>query len=602
MPDSPNLQNDTDEQKTGFWKEFTLTLKNAFSQTIIVRLLTAWFAMGVIQRLFSGSLLFTDVEFFKNYGLLKCLAVFLLCFAAACLPVLKKYLKYILFFCAFLFFAFTLPQRSDFGFYMGAALIMTLVSSYAFSSSAFSRDIKPWICCAVSIAVSLFTVAFVGIVTVLNYKACWTPNYDFGIFSQMFHYLKETFTPLTTCERDRLLSHFAVHFSPVYYLLLPAYALFPTPETLLVSQGIIVVSGVIPLLLLARKLGHSYLTSALLGVSYLIMPATVGGNLYYLHENVFLAPFLLWLFYFTECKKYLPASAAALLVMLVKEDAPMYVAFFGIYLIISGKDRRFGAAVTAAAVVYFAAVIGCMEKFGEGVMFGRYENFNKDGEPVSMIGVIITAFRNPAYLISECFQNDKITFIFQLLLPVLFIPLMTRKFSRFILLGPAIVVNLMSDYAYQHDINFQYVFGSAAFIIYLTAVNSADFPKGRRERVLIPAAVSAALAFSSMYFSRFGIIETYRANMEEHETIAQSLELIPDDASVAASTFLVANLSDRDILYDLDYTKQTADYYVLDLRYKSEKYSVGYFLANGYEQVTVNDYVAVFRRTEQTKK
>ncbi len=50
-----------------------------------------------------------------------------------------------------------------------------------------------------------------------------TPTYDFGIFSQMFYYMKETGMPLTTVERDGLLSHFNVHMSPIYYLLLPFY-------------------------------------------------------------------------------------------------------------------------------------------------------------------------------------------------------------------------------------------------------------------------------------------------------------------------------------------------------------------------------------------
>ena len=35
--------------------------------------------------------------------------------------------------------------------------------------------------------------------------------------------------PDVSCERDVLMSHFAVHISPIYYLLLPFYALFPSP-------------------------------------------------------------------------------------------------------------------------------------------------------------------------------------------------------------------------------------------------------------------------------------------------------------------------------------------------------------------------------------
>ena len=70
----------------------------------------------------------------------------------------------------------------------------------------------------------------------------------------MYYYLDKCLQPLTTVERDGLLSHFAVHLSPIFYALLPFYKLVPRPETLLVLQALLVISGLIPLCLLARAL------------------------------------------------------------------------------------------------------------------------------------------------------------------------------------------------------------------------------------------------------------------------------------------------------------------------------------------------------------
>jgi hypothetical protein len=64
--------------------------------------------------------------------------------------------------------------------------------------------------------------------TVARVYSFSTPTYDFGIFAQMFHSMRTTGLPITTVERDGALSHFAVHVSPIYYLLLPFYAIFPT--------------------------------------------------------------------------------------------------------------------------------------------------------------------------------------------------------------------------------------------------------------------------------------------------------------------------------------------------------------------------------------
>ena len=69
--------------------------------------------------------------------------------------------------------------------------------------------------------------SFTAVMTVLRYRLNYASAYDFGIFSQMYYYMDKGLSPLTTCERDGLLSHFAVHLSPVFYLLLPFYKLVP---------------------------------------------------------------------------------------------------------------------------------------------------------------------------------------------------------------------------------------------------------------------------------------------------------------------------------------------------------------------------------------
>lgn len=74
-----------------------------------------------------------------------------------------------------------------------------------------------WITAGMAVGFFLFVSAW----TVGRVRSFSTPTYDFGIFSQMFFYLKESGLPMTTVERDGPLSHFAVHVSPIYYLMLP---------------------------------------------------------------------------------------------------------------------------------------------------------------------------------------------------------------------------------------------------------------------------------------------------------------------------------------------------------------------------------------------
>jgi hypothetical protein len=110
-------------------------------------------------------------------------------------------------------------------FYLiGILVALALVSLYVFSdgkkrekshivSEPPNKLVKIWIW-----ILGVFFVIFVGGLTTLRYLNFFTPNFDFGLFCNMFYNMSEGFVPLVTSERDRLLSHFAVHISPIYYL------------------------------------------------------------------------------------------------------------------------------------------------------------------------------------------------------------------------------------------------------------------------------------------------------------------------------------------------------------------------------------------------
>ncbi len=414
---------------------------------------------------------------------------------------------------------------------------------------------------------------FIGVLTALRYREYWTPTYDFGIFAQMFHYMKETGQCLTTCERDGLLSHFAVHFSPIYYLLLPLYALIPTPETLLVAQGLIVASGLIPLVLLCRRLSLSRAATLGFAVLYTCYPALLEANFFYLHENCFLAPCLLWLLYCMERGDLWPSLGVAGLTLLIKEDAAVYVAVIGLYFLAARKKPKNGLLVLLVAVAYFLAVTRLMGIFGEGVMSdSRYGDYIYDGG--GLFTVIKAVLQNPLYAIRQIFRAEKVTFLLQMLLPLAFLPLAFRRPERLLLLIPLLLVNLMTSYVYQFDIAFQYVYGSGAILLYLAVANFAELREGLRGRALLLALLAAILIFGAGPAQRFGFVESYAASEKQRDAMGEALALIPEDADVAATTFLVTNLSARRVVYELETTVHASEveYIVIDRRYDTDAY------------------------------
>ena len=419
-----------------------------------------------------------------------------------------------------------------------------------------------------SVAAGLFATAIIALIGTARYLSFATPNFDFGIFAQMYYYLKTELIPMTTCEREKLLSHFAVHLSPVYYLLLPVYFVFDSPLTLQISQAIILGSSLIPLYLLMRHFKLSNKVIVLMMLAFAFYPAVAGGTMYDFHENCFLLPFILWLLYFAEKEKYIPMYIFMALTFSVKEDAAVYIAFIALYFIFSGRKKLHGFVMLLSSIGYFVFAVSFLRSFGEGAMTGRFENFMTNPE-LGLVDVILTIFKNPAYFISQCISEEKLIFILFMLLPLAFLPVLSRKWSQFILAGPLVLINLMSDYPYQHSIYFQYVYGTIAVFFYLAILNLADNPKNMRKYLASLSAVFSVIIFVFSMSPKYTYVNRLNENKEDYVKIRAALDTIEEDASVLSTTFFIPYLSQRKEIYEIEYCVKDTDYVVIDLRYES---------------------------------
>ena len=437
-----------------------------------------------------------------------------------------------------------------------------------------------------------FTVIFAAFL-LLRYFNLQAPNYDFGIFCQAFRNLRSHFQPLTTVERDGLLSHFSVHMSLIYYLVLPFYAVFPSPVTLQLFQVFALASAVVPVYLLCRRYEINDLKTALLCVGTVFHPALFGGGSYDFHENCFLVPLLLWAFYFFEKEKYPLSGLFCLLTCLVKEDAPVYVVFFALWAFISRKKYKFAVIAGIGAAVYFVGVLMIMSKYGDGIMSGRYGNFLCDNSD-SLFVAVKNVLADPGYVFTQLLADKegsyaaKLLFIIQMMLPFAFMPFAVKKISDLILLFPMLLVNLMSLYVYQYDIAFQYVFGPLAFIIYLAVINTAPADGKKSGLALKIGAVSSALLLMTFWVPRTASYISYAVtNAENNAIIREYLATVPEDASVCSSTMFIPHLADREVLYEDFYHEpaegEKLDYIIIDGRYSNKQQFVEKYEELGYK-------------------
>ena len=205
---------------------------------------------------------------------------------------------------------------------------------------------------------------------------------------------------------------------------------------------------------------------------------------------------------------------------------------------------------------------------------------------------------------------QKLEFLGLTMVPLLGLPLMTRRYERLVLLIPYILLNLMSDYQYQHSIFFQYTYGATACLFYLAMVNLSELNLDKGI-VLGSLAILAGLCFWLNVVPKAVVYPQYcRVYAETYAQRREVLETIPDDASVAATTFYTASLANRETLYDVKYAalphvleceyvvinpKETTSY----KKYGDAETFINLLEENGYDLIAeLEGQIAVYRSSE----
>ena len=432
-------------------------------------------------------------------------------------------------------------------FLLGLAVVLFVVVAWVVRENKL--QLPPWrtlprttVWAAAIVLAVLFTY-IVGSTTILRYRMFMAHNYDFGIFAQMFERMRETGLPLTTLERNRELSHFAVHFSPFYYLLLPFYAIAPGPETILWLQAAFVAMGVFPVILIAEKLGIGSYGKLMCVIMYIFYPSLANACLYDFHENKFLTVAILWLIYAVISKRLLLLALFALITLSIKEDAAIYVMAVALFMIFSRKERLRGGILFGLSVCYFLFATHMIVRLGGEVMVGRMDNYMLDRD-AGFAGVLSTIIFNFGYFLSELFKAEKFPILLWMFLPVGFAPFFAKKKSLLLLNIPFVVVMLMSNWPYQSDIDYQYTYGAAALIVGMTVMVIASCRKAalRRGLMLFSAAMCIVVSFG-LFIPRANYYKNIsQYYLEDAQLVDSYIATLPKDETYVVEGFYAAHM------------------------------------------------------------
>ncbi len=511
----------------------------------------------------------------------------------------------IVLFTGVMLFALSVVWRTD-DFYLciGISAVALVFIGYMMQKISHERFEKlPTIASAIIVGVvTLAVLIFVCVTSIGRHRIFVTTGFDFGIFVQMFHALADTFTAVISCEREMLLSHFNVHASYIFYFLTPIFALFPNENTLLIMQAVLALSGVIPLFLMAQK--HKFSGFPLISICmiYVFYAGILAPCYYDFHENAVLPTVLMWLLYAVDQRKYVLLYIMAVLTCIVKEDAPLYVMCIAMYFFFDEKSKKrlHGLLVTGLSFVYFVTITNWLAEHGDGHMMARTRlGLLTIDADAGFAGIAQNVLLHPGYFFSLLVKEETLLFFLQTMLPLLFLPLMTRKIHRFLLIVPYVIMNLVigAGYTYAANIEFQYIFGPSCLLIYMAFVNCADEEREKRNTMATLCAVLSVISAVTLISDNLKFSETYQERKDYYKRLEACLDTIPQDAVVIANTWFVPHIADRRELYNFDkkdlvYDEQQNvidvtnldyyDFYVLSRRDENTNYVVPFLEEAGY--------------------
>lgn len=463
--------------------------------------------------------------------------------------------------------------------------------------------------------------SFMAWLTLARHSRFLTHAFDLGIQDQAFFTMLTRGYPLVTLYGDTPVNQLGDHFTPFYYLLIPAYAVFGDAKALLVIQAFFLGLAAIPVYLLARQLqpGRSVILSFALAVSYLLHPALHGVNTFDFHEIALAPLLLLWALYFLESGRTRLMVAFLALAVLTKEEVSLSVAAIGVYLLLFRNQSRLGLWITGVSLLYFALVsLVIMPGLGGGPDLGRFAALTPTND-TGLLALLDGIVSNPLFAFSQALlDGEKLAFLALLFLPVIFSPLWAR--ARWLTAAPALAVALFASTPVQYSIGYHYPAIMLPFVYYLAMAglrrnalrpqlgHGPDLPS--RQAAAAVAILVASLAMNWQFGWVYGKRYQPPPPPDAHrQAVVTMLAMIPSQASVSTISDLVPHLSNREsiylwpvvaqadfILFDSDLQANFWPFGSIDPRGEAIAYLLPYVTSGEYGLVREEDGVVLLQR------
>jgi uncharacterized membrane protein len=336
---------------------------------------------------------------------------------------------------------------------------------------------------------------------------------------------------------------FADHVSPVLLLLLPLYALLPTPLTLLVVQALAAAAAVVPLHRLALHLLERRAAAAALGLAYLVSRTLDYGLMYDFHMEIFYPLMFFGAFLAFERRRWGWLAAAAILAAMCKEDAGLALAGLGAYVFARGARRAGALLATGGLAWLIAAVTLVSPAFRHGAGGSEYPFvFYWSGYGHTQAEVL-RGMLNPLTHVRVLFAHPKPGQMFDLFAGYAFLPFVDPAAALFLVL-PGWFVLYSSDNPMMNGPILYYGLLILPFLFYATmlGIRRLGWSLGPATRARWTVALAGVVLLIQLGNSRL-FQQLSPGAFRQHGRTAAARALIariPRDAQVSAQAGLVS--------------------------------------------------------------
>jgi uncharacterized membrane protein len=398
-------------------------------------------------------------------------------------------------------------------------------------------------------ALILLYIATFGVLTWRQQSRFGTFGFDMGIYDQGIWLVSRFKEPFVTV---RGLNYFGHHFNPITVLFVPFYWLGAGPHLLYLAQTIWMALGAVPLWLLARdRLNHEWSATAL-GAAFLLYPSLQWINWWHFHPDALMITPLLFAYWLGITHKWRWYPVAVGTALLCKEDAALAVLMLGLVMAAT-VDRRKGLMTAAAGLVWFVVVTRVVIPFANGGEGPFYETFFP-GLGDSVGEIFYNALRHPSRIYEPALASDRLSYYGRMLGPLAFVPVV--GIPALLICAPQTVINVVSGHAYTYEFKYHY---SSVLVaaIFIAAVEGCRRLSARRLPMqtflvggILAASIVTNVAWSPSPIGREFDRGTWAKASPRHAAIREALSVVPDDAGVSATYYLVPQLTHRVHIYE----------------------------------------------------